>query len=119
MSGDAGAGEGDAPGAVGSDGPVVLTFDFPWTEFGPERTAALAPLAQSIAGEPGLLWKIWTEEPALGRAGGVYMFATRAAAEAYHAMHAERLAARGVSGIEATYRGVNAVLTRIDRGPIG
>ena len=61
---------------------------------------------------------IWTEEPATGRAGGIYLFETRAAAEAYHAMHATRLAARGVTGIEATYRGVNEALTRIDRGPI-
>ncbi|HEV7268554.1 MAG TPA: monooxygenase [Falsiroseomonas sp.] len=100
------------------EGPTVLIFDFPNTAFGPERTEALKPLAQDIAGQPGLLWKIWTEEPATGRAGGVYLFETRAAAEAYHAMHAARLAARGVTGIEATYRGVNQALTAIDRGPL-
>jgi len=100
-------------------GLTVLIFDFPNSAFGPERTEALKPMAESIAGEAGLLWKIWTEEPAAGRAGGVYLFATRAAAEAYHAMHAKRLAARGVTGIEATYRGVNETLTAVDRGPIG
>jgi hypothetical protein len=101
-----------------SDGPVVLIFDFPNLDFGPDRTEALKPLAEDIAGQPGLLWKIWTESPEEGRAGGVYLFATRAAAEAYHAMHAKRLAARGVTGIEATYRGVNEVLSRMDRAPI-
>jgi hypothetical protein len=101
-----------------SDGPVVLIFDFPNHAFGPDRTEALKPLAEDIAGQAGLLWKIWTESPEEGRAGGVYLFATRAAAEAYHAMHAKRLAARGVTGIEATYRGVNEVLSRIDRAPI-
>jgi hypothetical protein len=100
------------------EGPTVLIFDFPNLAFGPERTEALKPLAQDIAGQAGLVWKIWTEEPAAGRAGGVYLFETRVAAEAYHAMHAARLAARGVTGIEATYRGVNEVLTAIDRGPI-
>ncbi|MGG5887855.1 YdhR family protein [Falsiroseomonas sp. HC035] len=100
------------------DGPTVLIFDFPNLAFGPERTEALKPLAQDIAGQAGLVWKIWTEEPAAGRAGGVYLFETRAAAEAYHAIHAARLAARGVTGIAATYRGVNAVLTAIDRGPL-
>jgi hypothetical protein len=100
------------------DGLTVLVFDFPNGAFGPDRTEALKPLAQDIAGTPGLLWKIWTEEPEAGRAGGVYLFESRAAAEAYHAMHAQRLAARGVTGIEATYRGVNAVLSRIDRAPI-
>lgn len=101
-----------------SDGPTVLIFDFPNSAFGPERTEALKPLAEDIAGQAGLVWKIWTEEPAAGRAGGVYLFETRAAAEAYHAMHARRLAARGVTEIEASYRGVNEVLTRIDRGPV-
>lgn len=99
-------------------GPVVLIFDFPNAAFGPDRTEALKPLAEDIAGQPGLIWKIWTESPAEGRAGGVYLFADRASAEAYHAMHAKRLAARGVTGIEATYRGVNEVLSRIDRAPI-
>ena len=97
---------------------TVLIFDFPNSAFGPERTEALKPLAEDIAGQHGLLWKIWTEEPAAGRAGGVYLFATRAAAEAYHAMHAQRLAARGVTGIEATYRGVNETLSLLDRAPL-
>lgn len=97
---------------------TVLIFDFPNSAFGPERTEALKPLAEDIAGQNGLLWKIWTEEPAAGRAGGVYLFATRAAAEAYHAMHAKRLAARGVTGIEATYRGVNEALSLLDRAPL-
>ncbi|WP_137180277.1 YdhR family protein [Roseomonas sp. AR75] len=97
---------------------TVLIFDFPNGAFGPDRTEALKPLAEDIAGQHGLLWKIWTEEPAAGRAGGVYLFENRAAAEAYHAMHAQRLAARGVTGIEATYRGINALLSRIDRAPI-
>jgi len=101
-----------------SAGLTVLIFDFPNSAFGPDRTEALKPLAEDIAGQQGLLWKIWTEEPAAARAGGVYLFATRADAEAYHAMHAKRLAARGVTGIEATYRGVNDILTAIDRGPI-
>ena len=98
---------------------TVLIFDFPNSAFGPDRAEALRPLAADIADQPGLLWKIWTEEPASGRAGGVYLFATRAAAEAYHAMHAARLAARGVTGIEATYRGVNETLSLIDRAPLG
>ena len=97
---------------------TVLIFDFPNSAFGPERTEALKPLAEDIAGQHGLLWKIWTEEPAAGRAGGVYLFSTRAAAEAYHAMHAKRLAARGVTGIEATYRGVNETLSLLDRAPL-
>ncbi|WP_237214652.1 monooxygenase [Falsiroseomonas oryziterrae] len=101
-----------------TDGPILLIFDFPNTAFGPDRTEALKPLAEDIAGQSGLLWKIWTESPEKGRAGGVYLFESRAAAEAYHAMHAKRLAARGVTAIEATYRSINETLSRIDRAPI-
>ncbi len=99
--------------------PTLLIFDFPNAEFGEARTEALKTLAEDIARQPGLLWKIWTEDREAGRAGGVYLFESRAAAEAYHAMHAQRLVARGVTGIEATYRDVNGTLSRIDRGPIG
>ncbi|MCB4824631.1 monooxygenase [Roseicella aerolata] len=99
--------------------PILLIFDFPARPpGGPEQEAALRALAGSIAEEPGLLWKIWTESRAEGRAGGVYLFENRAAAEAYHRMHAERLGRLGITGIEATYREINAPLSRIDRAPI-
>jgi hypothetical protein len=99
--------------------PILLSFDFPARPpGGPEQAAALRALAESIAGEPGLLWKIWTESAAEQRAGGVYLFADRASAEAYHAKHAERLGRQGITGIEATYREIVAPLSRITRAPI-
>lgn len=75
-------------------------------------------LAEDIASEPDLLWKIWTESTEEKRAGGVYLFRSRAAAQAYHAKHAGRLAKAGIGGIEATYRTYNAPLTAITRGPV-
>ena len=100
-------------------GPVLLIFDFPARlQRGPEREAMLRDLAASIAEEPGLIWKIWTASATEGRAGGVYLFADRASAEAYHRMHAERLARMGTTGIEATYREVIEPLSRITRAPI-
>jgi Putative mono-oxygenase ydhR len=100
-------------------GPVLLILDFPARPpGGPEQDAALRALAESIAQEPGLVWKIWTESAAEGRAGGVYLFESRVAAEAYHRMHAERLGRVGITGIEATYREINQPLSRIDRAPI-
>lgn len=97
-------------------GPVLLIFEFPSPP--PERRPGLRALAESIAREPGLLWKIWTESAADGRAGGVYLFESRAAAQAYHRMHAARLEAAGISGIEACYRDVNGPLTAVTRGPV-
>jgi hypothetical protein len=100
--------------------PVLLIMDFPARPPGGEaQAAALRALAEGIAREPGLLWKLWTEDRAGGRAGGVYLFADRASAEAYHAMHAARLGAQGIGPIEAQYRTLNAPLTAITRGPLG
>lgn len=102
-----------------SDGPILLIFDFPARPpGGPDQSAALRALAEDIAQEPGLLWKIWTESAAEKRAGGVYLFADRASAEAYHRKHAARLAAMGIAGIEATYREIMGPLTHITRGPV-
>jgi hypothetical protein len=103
-----------------SDTPTLVIFDFPArAPGGPEQAAAIRALAGDIAAEPDLLWKIWTESTEEQRAGGVYLFRSRAAAQAYHAKHAARLAKAGITGIEATYRTFNAALTAITRGPVG
>ncbi|UPY38001.1 YdhR family protein [Sediminicoccus sp. KRV36] len=101
---------------------VILQMDFatappPYPAPGAERNALLRPLAQTIAEEtPGLVWKIWTEDAAAGRAGGLYAFTTRAHAEAYQAMHSARVAARGASDIRAVLWDINAELSAITRG---
>jgi hypothetical protein len=103
-----------------STGPVLLLLDFPARPpGGPAQDAALRALAEDIAREPALLWKIWTASAEDARAGGAYLFADRPAAEAYHRKHAARLAAAGITGIEATYREVIHALSAITRGPIG
>lgn len=99
---------------------VILQMDFlsppPW---GSAREAALAPLAESIARDtPGLLWKIWTEDAASGRAGGLYAFADRASAESYRDMHAARVAARGGTDIQARVWEANAALSALTRAPL-
>lgn len=100
--------------------PVLLQFDFPFEgPFGDAMAQALDGLAQSIAGEPGLLWKVWTEDAAGKRAGGIYLFADRASAEAYRGMHAARLASFGIEDIRAMTFEVNEALTRTTRGPLG
>lgn len=39
--------------------------------------------ARQFLSVPGLLWKIWLDDSEGRRAGGIYLFADRAAAEAY------------------------------------
>lgn len=100
--------------------PVIVQFDFPFSgPFGVEMHAAMKDLAASIAQEPGLLWKIWTEDSAAREAGGIYLFKDRTAANAYVAKHTARLGQFGITQIRAKVYDVNAALCAITRGPIG
>lgn len=98
---------------------TLVQFDFPFSgPFGAEMTAALGDLARSITAEPGFLWKIWTEEPEAGEAGGVYLFRDEASARAYVEKHSARLAGFGIQGIRAKVFRVNADLSAITLGPV-
>ena len=100
--------------------PILLQIDFPFQgPWGAEMSAAMQGLARSIAQEPGLLWKIWTENPETSEAGGIYLFADRPSAEAYLAMHTERLFGFGVPHVNAKLFEVNRELSAIDRAPLG
>ena len=99
---------------------TLLQFDFPFQgPWGQAMAEALDGLAQDIAGEDGLLWKIWTENEAEGRAGGIYLFRDAASAARYQDKHTARLKAFGVEGIVAHSFAVNPALTAITRGPAG
>ena len=97
----------------------LLQIDFPyhgpWSE---ELAAAMQPLAQDIAGEPGLLWKFWTENEAERRACGIYLFADDASREAYLAKHVARLGAFGITGIRAQRFEINQTLSAATRAPL-
>jgi len=99
---------------------ILLQVDFPLTgPWGPEMGEAFGDLARDIADEPGLIWKIWTEAPDDGRAGGIYLFASRAQAEDYRDRHSARLAGFGLTDIRALLSEVNKPLSAITRAPLG
>ena len=99
--------------------PVLLQVDFPFSgPWGDEMSIALKGLAESIAQEPGLIWKIWTENAATHEAGGIYLFTDRASAEAYLAMHTARLKGFGVPQVNGKLFDVNPDLSAIDRAPL-
>lgn len=99
--------------------PTLVHFDFAFAgPFGAEMAVALDGLARSIAAEPGLRWKVWTENQATGEAGGVYLFADDASADAYIAMHTARLAGFGIRSVNVKRFQVNEALTQITRGPL-
>lgn len=98
---------------------TLLQFDFPFDgPFGAEMTAAFAALAQDIAAEDGLLFKLWTENENERRAGGIYLFADPAAAARYAEKHTARLQGFGIRDIVARSFAVNADLSAITRAPL-
>lgn len=99
--------------------PYLLQVDFPYQgPWGDEMTAALRGLAESIADEPGLIWKIWTENQQTGMAGGIYLFQDLPSAEAYLSMHTKRLTGFGIPEVNGRVFRVNEALSRIDRAPL-
>ncbi len=98
---------------------VLLQVDFPFEgPWGDAMSASMRELAASIAQEPGLLWKIWTENAETGRAGGIYLFTDHAHARSYLEMHTRRLESFGVRGVQGQLFDVNAELSAIDRAPL-
>ncbi len=99
--------------------PVILQVDFPYQgPWGDEMAVAMHDLAQSIAAEPGLIWKYWTENKDSGEAGGIYLFQDVPSAEAYLKMHTQRLMAFGIPHVNGKIFAVNETLSRLDRAPL-
>lgn len=97
---------------------ALVQFDFPFPgPFGAALAAAVSELAQSIRNEPGLRWKIWTENDETKEAGGIYVFDDRAAAQAYVQKHSERLKSFGITSFNVKIFDINEALTRITNGP--
>ena len=97
----------------------LLQVDFDFNgPFGEEMSNALIDLAKSINNEPGMIWKIWTENQAEKLAGGVYLFENQRSAETYLAMHSARLKEMGVNEVRGLIFDVNQPLTTINKGPI-
>ena len=96
---------------------TLVVFEFPFSgPWGDEMAEALQGLAADIAGEPGLIWKVWTEAKERGVAGGAYLFETEEAAKAYTAKHSARLAQFGITGIDVRSFAINEPLSVVTRG---
>lgn len=99
--------------------PYLLQVDFPMPgPFAEAMVQAFTELAHSINQEPGMRWKIWTENAQAQEAGGVYLFDTQEQAQAYLNMHSQRLTQAGVRDIRSRIFAVNEALTAINHGPV-
>ena len=91
---------------------TALLFHFPFPgPWGKELTEYAHEIARDVAGEPGLVWKIWLENRETGHAGGIYLFEDAAAAARYREMHERRLVAKGLTGATVNAFSVNTELS--------
>lgn len=98
---------------------TLLQIDFPFDgPFGEAMAEQLAELAASIAQEPGLIWKIWTENAEESAAGGIYLFNDESSALAYLHKHQERLKGFGIPEIRARVFSVNGSLSAATYAPL-
>lgn len=96
----------------------ILQVDFPSPgPFGAEMTVMMQGLAESIAQEPGLIWKLWTENAETGEAGGIYCFENLETLNVYKEMHTARLEKMGVRNLRFKIFDANVALSKIDRFP--
>ena len=91
---------------------TTLLFHFPFPgPWGNELTEYAHEIAHDVAGEPGLVWKIWLESRETGHAGGIYLFEDAAAAARYREKHERRLVAKGLIGATVNAFSVNTELS--------
>lgn len=93
---------------------MLIQIDFPHQgPFDDEMYLAFKQLAQDIAQEPGLIWKIWTENSETHEAGGIYLFENETAAHKYLQKHITRLEGFGVTNIRWKIFNINEALSDI------
>jgi hypothetical protein len=82
--------------------------------------AAWLGAAEPIANTPGLRWKVWLMNEAEGEAGGIYLFESEGAAQAYleGPLVAGLKASPAVSNISAKLFDVLESHTAITKGPV-
>lgn len=93
---------------------VDFSFDGP---FGEEMAGMFTELAESINNEPGMIWKIWTENESKQLGGGIYLFADEQSAQTYLDMHTARLNKMGISDIRGHIFDINKTLSQINHAP--
>lgn len=102
-------------------GPTLVSIDFAHDMPRGAFAAAMEGSAPVVAATPGLIWKVWSDDPEAGLATGTYLFAGREAAEFYveHVFPAGPPSKPGVSGVEVRVMAVMDAPSRVTRAPLG
>ena len=100
---------------------AIVQINFDWDVSEEEVAARSGPeQAQVFTTLPGLLWKIWLRDPQRRESGGIYLFESREAAEAYVAgpIVARIRANPGFGEVTVKVFDVREAQSRITRAPL-
>ena len=97
--------------------PTLVQINFPSNRtLDATRAEELKEIAEGIAEEDGLIWKIWIGSPERGELGGIYLFDTPENAQSYADKHTARIETRGITDSTAKLFEVDETLTHITHG---
>lgn len=113
--------EREALEAVDASGPTFVSIDFAYEMPREAFTAAMEGSAAVVAETPGLLWKVWSDDPRAGLATGSYLFASRESARFYvdHVFPAGPPSKEGVAEVEVRVMEVMEGPSSLTRAPLG
>ena len=97
----------------------LLQIDFPYSgPFGSAFFVAMKELAEDIATENSLVYKLWTENEETQEAGGIYVFDNLEDANRYLEKHTQRLTSFGFTDIKSKTFIINEALSAITKASL-
>lgn len=99
---------------------TILQINYQYTSSLADFTQLVTPMSQPIAAVPGLAWKIWLLNEADREAGGIYLFESREAAQAFVNSDAVKsfVANPIISNVNAKMFEPDEALSKITRAPL-
>ena len=99
---------------------TILQINYQFTSSVSDFTKLVTPMAQPIAAVPGLAWKIWLINETGGEAGGIYLFESREAAQAFVGSDAVKSFASHptITNVNAKMFEPDEALSKITRAPL-
>ena len=99
----------------------ILQINFKFNVTPAEYVQAVTPLAEPIAATPGLAWKVWIMNEAERESGGIFLFESGEAVDAY--LNSEIVAGivshPALSDFSVKQFDVMEDVTAVTRGPVG
>ena len=99
---------------------TILQINYQFTSSLADFTNLVTPQAEHIAAVPGLVWKIWLLNEAEREAGGIYLFESREAAQAFVTSDAVKSFASHpiIANVNAKMFAPDEALSKITRAPL-